>query len=133
MLLAKNDNTMDVSIIPIGTLVTNVIFSIAVCWYLLARALPEMQSRFSVDLKSQREDNYRVLDQERLANERERQIIKESIERERIASIANIERLLTVVSKDNLEMLRRTSEETHATYTLLQDYVRAVQSKGNKP
>lgn len=58
--------------IPLLTLGANIGFSVVVAWYLLSRAIPQMQERFdralsdqrlqfSTDMKSQREDHEKLM------------------------------------------------------------------------
>ena len=101
------------SAVPLLTLAVNVGFSVVVCWYLLSKAIPEMQERFSIDLKTQREDSYAMLKAEREACMREREI-----------AVASMERMLAITSKDGVDLLKRTAEDTRATYILLQDFIR---------
>lgn len=51
--------------VPILTLATNIGFSVVVAWYLLSKALPAMQERFSADLRAQRDDYRAASKQER--------------------------------------------------------------------
>lgn len=45
---------------------TNIIFSVIVAWYLMAKAIPNLQESFSKDLKSQRDDFIGALKEERV-------------------------------------------------------------------
>lgn len=90
--------------------VANVGFSVVVCWYLLAKAIPEMQARFSADLKAQRDDNKIILEDERQANARERQF-----------TVTSMERMLEMMKKDEIDLLTRTAEDARATYALLRN------------
>ena len=107
------------SFVPFAQMVGSIGFPVVACWWLLSKALPSMQVRFSADLKAQREDAYAVLEQERLANERERQF-----------AVASMERLLNLSNRDQIDLLKRTAEDVRAMYTLMQDFVRA--NRGEK-
>jgi hypothetical protein len=75
--------------LPLLTAITNIGFSIIVAWYLLAKAIPRLQDRFSEDLRIQRLD------------------FEKAIEREK----KSLDRVLELVAANNIELLRRTSEK----------------------
>ena len=102
-----------------GPAVVNLVFSVAVAWYLLSKALPAMHERFSTDLKMQQETFKEALKEQREDNEK-------ALDREKEA----LERLMAMVQKEEIDLLRRNSEETHATYKMLEDYIR--NSRGNR-
>lgn len=87
----------------IAALITNVGFSVVVAWYLLSKAIPGIQDKFSADLKSQREDYHR------------------SLERERVAYTD----MLKIATVEEREMLRRNTEKTDRILSLLEDHLRA--------
>ena len=53
--------------VPLITAVANIGFSVVVAWYLLAKAIPALQEKFSTDLMAQRTDFQAAIDREREA------------------------------------------------------------------
>ena len=51
--------------LPYATGIANIGFSILVAWYLLSKAIPNMQDKFSETLKEQRADHISAMERER--------------------------------------------------------------------
>lgn len=99
--------TMEWSLTSIIMGVTNIGFSVLVAWYLLSRAIPEMQKRFSDDLKQQREDN------------------RESLKREK----DTCSDLLKIVVRDDHDMIKRALEKIESMAVQLNDIARNMPTR----
>jgi hypothetical protein len=84
---------------PLMTAIANVGFSIVVAWYLLSKAIPRLQDRFSEDLEAQRLDFEKAL-------EREKQ---------------SLDRVLGAISGNGVDLLRRLSEKLDGMMLHMQD------------
>jgi hypothetical protein len=100
--------------LSILTSIGNIGFSVVVAWYLLSKAIPAMQTRFSSDLKAQ-QDIFSALLRE------QREDYKAALAADKNA----FETMLTIFRKEDSEVLKRSAEETHLTYKMLEDYVRS--------
>ncbi len=81
--------------VPLITAVANIGFSVVVAWYLLAKAIPALQDKFSNDLTSQRADFQSAIDREREA----------------------LGKVVTIVTDARFELLRHMSEKVDALVT----------------
>jgi hypothetical protein len=68
MLLAEATAVTGSDWSSLGTFAVNAGFAAWIAWYLLARALPKIQSQFSADLEAQRKDLTAALERQRADN-----------------------------------------------------------------
>lgn len=86
--------------LPVLTAIANIGFSAVVGWYLLTKAIPDMQRKFSEDMDKQRKDFGDALAQQRAD-------FNATFEREKQGN----QKLLDMVANQMLEIVRRSADK----------------------
>lgn len=111
--------------LPALTAVANIGFSVIVAWYLLARAIPDMQSRFSEDLRAERDSSEKIMGEQRddfyKTMVEQRNDFHAAILRER----ESMRDMLAMIQKSETEVNRRNAEKIDRILGLFEDYIRA--------
>ena len=99
--------------VPLLTLAANIGFSVVVAWYLLSKALPSMQDRFSADLKATR-DHYELS----LKTQRDDYHIIMLREKETLA------KLVEALTGRDSDIIKQTAEQVTRILPLVEDLAR---------
>ncbi len=118
--------------LPILTAIANIGFSVVVAWYLLARAIPEMQLRFSGDLLANRESAEKVMAEQRDDFHKTLMEQREAFNTTLVRERESTKEMLIMIQKSETEIMRRNAEKLDKILNLIEDYVR-VRNGGPEP